>query len=301
MDVKQGRFGGIALVILIGLFWGLNWPAVKYILGEIPPWTLRAVGMSSGAVLLALLAIMLKQSLRLPRAERARLIVAGLLSILGFNVLTAFGQLHTQTSTAAIIAFTMPMWAAALSVLFLGERLNARRLGSLVLGMLGLALLVFEDVAGFIDRPLGPLFMLGAAISWAAGTVALKSRLWSIKPVAQAAWMLAVSSPPAILAAAAFEELGTFALPSAAVLAILAYHILFPMVICYVAWSIMVARLPASVAAMGTLLVPVVGVFSAALVLGDALSWQKLAALSLVLLSIVLTFAKMAKADTADP
>ncbi len=276
---------------MIGVFWGLNWPAVKFILGEVPPWSLRAVGLSSGAVLLAALALYFKQSLRPVKAERLPLLMAGLLSVLGFNVFTAFGQLHTQTSTAAIIAFTMPMWAAAFSALFLRERLTPRRIGSLVVGMLGLTLLVSEDVPGFLARPLGPVFMLCAAVSWAAGTVVLKSRIWSIKPVAQAAWMLGVSAPMAILAGLAFEYDGHAQIPSLAVIAVLGYHILFPMVICYVAWSILVGRLPASVAAMGTLLVPIVGVASAAAILGDALSWQKLCALALVLFSIGLTFA----------
>jgi len=278
---------------MIGVFWGLNWPAVKFILGEVPPWSLRAVGLSCGAVLLAALAVFFRQSLRPARAERLPLLAAGLLSVLGFNVLTAFGQLHTQTSTAAIIAFTMPMWAAAFSIPFLGERLTRRRFGSLVVGMAGLLLLISEDLSGFLDRPLGPAFMLGAAISWGAGTVVLKSRSWSIRPIAQAAWMLGVSAPPAIVASVLIEYDGHAVVPSLAVIITMVYHILLPMVICYAAWSLLVARLPASVAAMGTLLVPIVGVASAAVILGDALSLHKLGALALVLLSIGLTFANL--------
>jgi drug/metabolite transporter (DMT)-like permease len=226
-------------------------------------------------------------------------VLAGLLSVLGFNVLTAFGQLHTQTSTAAIIAFTMPMWAAILSTLFLHERLTPRRLGSLLLGLSGLVLLASEDLAGIVARPLGPLFMLGAAVSWAAGTVVLKSRVWSIRPIAQASWMLGVSAPVAIFAGVMTEYSGQVVIPSTAVIMTFAYHILFPMVICYAAWSILVARLPASVASMGTLLVPIVGVASSALILGDELSWQKTGALALVLLSITLTFATTNRSKVA--
>jgi len=291
--MNRRDLSGLVLVVLIGVFWGLNWPVVKLILSEIPPWTLRAVGMSLGAVLLAILAIMMKQSLYLPRAERLTLIIAGVLTVLGFNVMTAFGQLHTQTSTAAIIAFTMPMWAAAMSIMFLGEKLTVRRIASLAVGMSGLLVLVYEDVTSFVEQPLGPAFMLGAALSWAAGTVVLKSRIWSVKPVSQAAWMLGCSAVPGIIAAWVFEYDGNITLPSSPVIALLTYHILFPMVLCYAAWSVLVARLPASVAAMGTLLVPIVGVFSAGWFLGDELSWQKLTALALVLLSIVFTFARI--------
>jgi drug/metabolite transporter (DMT)-like permease len=286
------RFGDLTLVIIIGVFWGLNWPAVKFILTEIPPWSLRATGLSCGAILLAALAIYSGQSLRPARAERFPLIIAGLLSVLGFNVLTAFGQLHTQTSTAVIIAFTMPMWTAVLSIFFLGESLTWRRAAALVVGLSGMLLLVVDDLSGFIAQPLGPLYMLGAALSWAAGTVVLKSRTWSIKPIAQATWMLGVSAPLAILAGVLTEYEGQIGLPSTGVMVTMVYHILFPMVICYAAWSALVGRLPASVSAMGTLLVPVVGLTSATVLLGDALSWQKIAALTCVLLSIGLSFAK---------
>ncbi|MBT4016397.1 MAG: DMT family transporter [Alphaproteobacteria bacterium] len=294
------RFGDLTLVIIIGVFWGLNWPAVKFILSEIPPWSLRATGLSCGAILLAALAIYMGQSLRPARAERLPLVIAGLLSVLGFNILTAFGQLHTQTSTAVIIAFTMPMWTAVLSIFFLGERLTWRRASALAVGLAGLALLVSGDLSGFVSQPMGPLYMLGAAVSWAAGTVVLKSRTWSIKPIAQAAWMLGVSAPLAILAGFLTEYDGLPDLPSPAVLITMVYHILFPMVICYAAWSALVGRLPASVSAMGTLLVPVVGLTSATVLLGDALSWQKIVALTCVLLSIGLSFAKSNSPQNID-
>lgn len=297
--MSRDRRAALSLVLVMGVFWGLNWPAVKFTLSEIPPWTLRALGFGIGAIFLAMLARRARQSLTPARSERARLIVAGLLSVFGFNVLSAFGQLLTATTKAAIIAFTMPMWAAVFSVLFLAESLNGARVGSLVLGMLGLLVLVHEDVAGFLYAPLGPLFMLGAAVSWAAGTVVLKSREWSLAPIARAAWLVGCSAPPAVVIALIVDRPWTLDLPTAPVLLTLAYHIVFPMVICHAAWVSLVGRLPASTAAIGTLLIPVVGVFSAGLLLGDALTWQVLTALALVLLSIALTFAWSAERSAA--
>ena len=80
------------LVIALGVFWGLNWPSVKVLLKELPPWTLRSLGLGFGTIGLAALAIAMEQSLRPRREELMQLIVAGLLSILGFNMLPAFGQ-----------------------------------------------------------------------------------------------------------------------------------------------------------------------------------------------------------------
>ncbi len=290
--MSEHRYREVFLVLVIGVFWGLNWPAVKIVLAEIPPWTLRAIGFTLGAVLLAGLARLYGQPLLPERAQRWPLTVAGLLTVFGFNVLTAFGQLYTETSRAAIIAFTMPMWAAALSVLFLGERMTAVRAASLALGMLGLAALLQENVAALLRDPVGPLCMLGAALSWAAGTVALKRRAWTVRPVARAAWVVGCSAPPAIAAAFIAESPAQIPWPSATVLWTLAYHVLFPMVVCHAAWVSLVGGLPASVAAIGTLLIPVVGVFSAIVLLGEPLTASKLVALVLVLSSIALTFAR---------
>lgn len=278
--------GDLALVVLIGLFWGLNWPAVKILIGEIPPFTLRAIGFAAGAVVLFVLARGRAEAFMPQRAEWVQLVTASLLTMFGFNVLTAFGQLVMETSKAAIIAFTMPVWTALFAVLFLGERLGVARVLAIACGMSALAILIGEDLPAFLAAPKGALIMLGSAVSWAAGTVVLKDRTWSIGALALTAWMLAVSTPPAVVAALVFEQPWNLARLSPLVLATLVFYIALPMAFCYAAWIILVARLPASVAAIGTLLIPVVGVVSASALLGDALTWQRLAALALVLISI---------------
>ncbi len=289
-----------ALVIALGVFWGLNWPTVKVLLAIIPPFTLRAIGLTLGAVGLAVLAVAMRQSLAPARADLFPLAVAGILSILGFNVMAAFGQLMTETSSAVIVAFTMPMWAALFSVLYLGETLTPNRVLSLAIGMAGLAVLVHGDVAAFVARPAGPLCMLAAALSWAAGTVALKARRWSISPIARAAWLVGLSAPFAILAAILFEDWQTASDLTPSLGLVLAYHVVFPMIVCHAVWVSLVSRLPAYVAAIGSLLIPVVGVASAALFLGDRLTGSKLLALTLVLASVALTFWPAGASSRAD-
>ncbi|MEM9356017.1 MAG: DMT family transporter [Pseudomonadota bacterium] len=281
-----------ALVIALGVFWGLNWPSVKVLLTELPPWTLRSFGLGFGTIGLAALAMAMGQSLLPRREELMQLIIAGLLSILGFNILTAFGQLLTETSSAVIVAFTMPMWAALFSVMFLGEAFSKERGLALLVGMTGLGVLVYGDLAKFMTSPAGPLFMLGAALSWAAGTVVLKARDWSIGPIARATWMVGVSVPPTVLGAFLVETPMTQPALSWPIFWVLVYHIVFPMVVCHAVWVSLVGRLPASVAAIGSLLIPVVGVASSIVLLGDVATLSKLFALALVLVSVALTFAK---------
>ncbi len=282
--------GAIVLVITIGILWGLNWPAVKFILGFVPPWTFRALAFTLGGLLLAIIARGAGESLRVAAHERIELLVAGLLTVFGFNLLTAFGQLLTETSKAAIIAFTMPMWAAIMAAIFLGERFAVNRVASLLLGMTGLTVLIAGDFGHFISHPAGFLFMLGAAVSWAAGTVLLKATAWTTTPLARSAWLVGVAAIPAWAGAVLFERPWTLGIPDAPVLAVFAFHVAGPVALCYAAWVVLVARLPAATAAIGTLLIPVVGVLSSHVLLGDVLTWQKITALGLIVASVALTF-----------
>ena len=98
----------IVMVVIIGCLWGINWPAVKYMLGEIPPVTVRALAITFAGVLLAVIVRAHGQSLKPECRDIRMIVVTGILVIFGFNVLTAIGQTLTETSKAAIIAFTMP-------------------------------------------------------------------------------------------------------------------------------------------------------------------------------------------------
>ncbi|MEM7686723.1 MAG: DMT family transporter, partial [Pseudomonadota bacterium] len=248
----------LAAVVLIGLFWGLNWPAVKTLLSEIPPITIRAVSLSVAALLLGLWVWQRGDRLRPARGETWPLILAGLLTVFGFNILVTFGQILTETSRAAIIAYIMPALTAIFSVFFVGERLGPNRVLALVLAMTGVAVMASENLAFLIANPLGPLIMFGSAVSWALGIVATKARSWSIGPAGQAVWFLGASAVACWPLVAVFEPVPNLTRLSPTVLWVLAFHILGPMLLCYALWTTLVSRLPASVAAIATLLAPVV-------------------------------------------
>ena len=279
----------ILTVLLIGLLWGLNWPAVKFMLTAMPPITIRAIALTLAGILLAGLTRARGHRIRPQNAEWLPIIVTGLLVIFGFNVLTSFGQTLTETSKAAIIAFTMPAFTGLFAHLFLGEHLNLRTLTALMIGMAGLFVLASEDMTAFLASPAGPLIMLGAAISWALGTVALKARKWSLPPLSLTVWFFAASAAACWPLVLIFEPPWQQSWPPAPVLWTLVYHVIGPMVTCYALWTSLVGRISATVSAIATLMVPVVGVFSAIVLLGDPLTWQKPVSLAMILASIMMT------------
>jgi drug/metabolite transporter (DMT)-like permease len=271
------------------LFWGLNWPVVRVLLDHMGPWTLRAVGLSAGAAVLLLVTRLTGQSLRVPRGDRGRLLVAGLLNVAGFNLCAVFAQLSMPTSRAAILTFTMPLWAALFAWLALGERLDRLRLLSLATGALGLGVLSvpFWPVIQAGGLPFGLVYVLGAAICWAAGTVWLKAKPVTTPPLTTTAWQVVVAAIVCTGGLALFET-PRLDLSQPIVAAALAYHILLPQAASYVLWFTLIRSVPASTASLGTLLIPIFGVVGAVILLGDTPTPLDLLGLALILCAVAL-------------
>ncbi|RXT56100.1 EamA family transporter [Bosea sp. Tri-44] len=258
----------LLLVPLLGLLWGFNWPAVRISLTEIAPWTLRAGGMTFAGLALVAVALSRGVSLKVPTAHWPRLIVAGILSIAAFNILLAFAQLMAPTSRAAILTFTMPVWATLMAWPVLGERFDRPRLIGLGLGIAGLLCLGLPLIrAGQFSPGLG--LALLASISWALGTIVTKRWPVAAPTLAIAAWQLLIGGAAAGIGMLIFEGLPVPKALSPPVAAALTFHILGAQALAYFLWFTVIARLPAGIASLGTLMVPAVGALGSVLLLGE--------------------------------
>ncbi len=273
---------------LAALFWGFNWPAVKIVLDAMGPWTLRAVGLSLGAVLLALTTRLSGVSLAIPREHWRRVAVAGLFGVAGFNICAVFAQLSMPTSRAAILTFTMPLWAALFGWMFLDETLDRVRACALATGAAGLSILSvpFWPAIAAGDVPFGLIYVLGAAITWAVGTVYLKKFPVAAPPLAVTTWQVVVAAVACTIGLALFET-PRMDLSSPRVAAAFAYHVALPQSLSYALWFTLLRRVPATTASLGTLLVPIFGVIGAIVFLGDWPTPLDLIGFALILIAVV--------------
>ena len=273
---------------LAALFWGLNWPAVKIMLGGISPWTLRSVGLTMGGLLLAAVTVASRQSLAVPRQYWGQLITAGLLAIAGFNIFAVFAQLSMSASRAAILTYTMPLWSVLFARIVLGEPIDRLRGLAVGIGAAGLALLSLpfwaQMQAG--QFPIGLVYVMGAAISWALGTVYLKRCNIPGAPLALTTWQLLVGAVVTTAGMALFETPRLDLSPLVATM--LAYHIIFPQAVAYALWFGLIARVATSTVALGTLLVPIFGVLGAVVLLGERPSALDLVGFALILAAVLL-------------
>jgi drug/metabolite transporter (DMT)-like permease len=279
--VKQIPRTAWVLLLILALFWGVNWPIFKIAVNEAPVFWFRTVCAWGGATGLMLVAKASGQSVAVPRADWPRLALAGLLSIAGWNAFSGYGVQHLPAGRAAMLGYTMPLWLAILSVLWLKEKLDWRNWLGIALGMSGVLLLIGEDMAALTRAPVGTLCMLGAAISWAVGVALIKRRPFALSPTVQTAWMMVAGGFPTALLALVFESALPPPLRTKAWLAIV-YNVVVAGVVCYWAFYKLVTLVPASVAGIASLIVPVVGVLTGMMILGEVPAPSDWVALSLI-------------------
>ena len=233
--------------------------------------------------------------------ERPPLAVIAFFNITGWHLCVAYGLKLIQAGRGAIIAYTMPLWTVLFGRLLLGEQFTASRVTALGLGLAGMAVLLAPDFGAIWTAPAGALLIVSAAMSWAIGTVLTKARRWTVPTDVLTGWQLVLGSVPIVIGtavrwfmagSATLEHLGGV---SGAALLGTAYATFAGVIFCHWAWFRVVAILPAAVASIGTLGVPIVGLLTSALVLGEPVGASEIVALVLVLAGLGILIAGLAR------
>lgn len=283
----------------ITVFWGTNWVALKIALSEIPVWQYRALTCGVGGLALLGLARLGGHSLRVPTAAWRPLLLGAVFNVTGWHVLSAYGVRLLGSGEASVVSYTMPVWATLLGVFVLGERLTRRIVAALALSVVGILALLSNSLEALGAAPLGVLLMLSASVSWATGTIVQKRVAWPMPVIAVAGWQLLIGALPILLVAVMSEPYRLGQASDTALWALL-YTLLLPLIFCYYAWYKVVSLFPASIASIGTVLVPVVGMLSGALVLDEPLGWRKVTALLAVAVAIALVLSESSRSASAE-
>jgi drug/metabolite transporter (DMT)-like permease len=274
-------------VALLTLIWGCNWPVLKMGVAEIEPLTFRTITLPLSALGLFVVARLSGDSIKVPRKLWGKVVALALFNIALWNGLVLFGLQQLPAGRSAILAYTMPIWSVLFSLALLSEPLGWRRIAGMALGMLGMALLLGDDVRHLQRTPTAALLILGASIGWALGTVLLRKWKLPIPQNALSGWMMLLGSMPIALLAPLFAT-APLAMPSPSLWFALLYNILLAGTLAHWAWFTLARTLPVAVSSMSSLPVPIVGVFAGMLFLGERPGASEWTALALVVAAMVL-------------
>lgn len=285
-------------LVLLWLVWGTSWPAMRTVFLEMPVWQFRAVTCLLGGAALLAMATLAGGSIRLARGDWLPLTLASVFNMTIWHVTSGYGLTMIGAGHAAVVCYTMPIWTALLSAFFLKERLDARVFAALALGMGGVAVLASHDFAALGADPFGLVFVLAAAMSWAVGTILIKRRRWSAGINALAGWQLLMACVPIGLIALVTERL-TMHTASGAALVSAVYVLVVGVILGYALWFKVVSLFSATIASIGALVTPVIGMASSAVLLDEPIGWREAAALALVASAVALVIFRPAPAPAA--
>jgi O-acetylserine/cysteine efflux transporter len=273
----------LALVVII--VWGMNFVVIKVGLHEMPPMLL-------GALRFLLAAFPAVLFIKRPQIPLRWLLAYGLTISLGqFAFLFSAMSVGMPAGLASLVLQSHALFTLLFAVLLLGERFRLANLFGLLVAAGGL-LLIGSQGNGLMTLA-GFLLTLCAAAMWALGNIVTR-KLGKVNLVGLVVWGSLV--PPLPFFALSWLLEGPEVIESALrgftldTLLVLVYLAFGATILGYGLWSRLLSRYPASQVAPFSLLVPVVGLTSSALLLDERLSSLQLVGALLVMLGLLLNF-----------
>jgi drug/metabolite transporter (DMT)-like permease len=269
----------LPLVVLLTIVWGTNWGLFPLAVKEVSVWTFRAVSLLCSGALVLLIAHLRGLSLRVPPRERKPLAAAALSYLVIWNIASTYAAVLLPSGQAAVLGFTMPIWATVLSWVVLRERPSARLVLAVVLAAGGVGCLAYAARGAYASAPMGFVCGLGAGLGWAVGTLILKRAELSVPSIVSTGWQLLIAGVPIAIIALLIGPREPF-MPSWTTLIVIAYITIIPMSLGNVAWFAIATTLPASVSGLSAVMVPMVAMVTGALFLREPLGPLQLAAMA---------------------
>lgn len=270
------------LLALLILSWGLNWPVMKMSVREFPPLTFRSLSMIGGLAVIALAARMQGASLRVPPGKAMTVIKLAVPNMLIWHAFIILGVKLLSSGRAAILGYTMPVWAVLSGLAFFGDRIGGRALLGIVLAMAGAGLLLSSEFAAISGQPLGTVFALIAAAAWGFGTVLMKRTRLDMPTISLTFWMLALTTAVMLVLSVILEQ-SQWRMPNAIEWSGIVYNAAIIFGFAHVVWFRLARLLPPVVSSLSVMFIPVVGTFSGAWMLGETPQWQDYVAMLLIL------------------
>ena len=219
-----------------------------------------------------------------------------LLGIMG-NLLPFFlistGQKDVSSGIAGLLMAFMPLATMILAHYFVvGESLNRFKILGFLLGITGVAIVLWPSIVGVHSNLLSGLLILLATFSYAINTILVR-RLPSFNPIVSTAGVMIVSSI-AIVPLWLWQDLPWQQSYSMNAMLSVIWLGIGSTAIATIILFVVIATAGPTFLSYINYVIPVVAYFAGALILGEAIEWHSLAAMLLIILGIALTRKRVA-------
>lgn len=273
----------LLLALAVMAVWGTNFVVIKFALAHLPPLTLALLRFILAFLPLALV-------LPRPKASWGNMAAYGMLIGAGqFGVLFTAMRADITPGLASLVVQSQVFFTIGMAAWLSAERLAGYQIAGLLLASTGIAVIAFHTDGS--ATPLGLVLVLIAAASWAGGNMVSRAA-GPVNMLSYVVWSSLFAVPPLLIMALALEGWPAIAAgvqdADSATWGAVAWQSVGNTMFGYGAWGWLMARHPAGSVAPLALLVPVFGLGSSALLLGEPLQDWKLIAFALVMAGLTL-------------
>lgn len=290
----------LILLSLLTLFWGVNWPIMKFAVTNFPPLAFRSLSMIIALVVVFVYIRLSGEKLYVPKIDRQRVVSLTIGNMLIWHLCSIYAIKLLSSGRAAIIGYTMPVWALLASVIFFRGKLTWRGGLGVLFAMSATFLLAAEEFTAFLGQPIGLGIMMAAAISWGIGTAMMNHYKISISNAALTFWMMVITSCFLFVGTILFER-HHWRMPTNGEWAAIGFNGIVVFAFCHIVWFRIARKLPPVASSLSIMLIPVLGVFSGSWMLGEVIGAGDITALVLILLSMAAVLLPKKKSSKALP
>jgi drug/metabolite transporter (DMT)-like permease len=273
------------LLFFLTLFWGLNWPIMKIGVAAYPPITFRTLSMVGGLPVIWLAARWQGASLAIPAGQISTVARLAFPNMMIWHLFLILALKMLSSGRAAILGYTMPIWAVLFGLFFFGERLSRLAWCGIACALAGALLLLSSEFARIAGHPLGSILILIAAAGWGYGTVLMRRAHLTMPTISLTFWMLLLTTMMMLVAALLFER-DAWRAPHWVEWGAIAYNAVIVFGFAHVVWFGLARRLPPVASGLSVMMIPVVGVVAGVWMLGEQLHWPDYAAMALIVVAM---------------
>ena len=285
--IRSSRYLPFVALGILPFIWGYTWVPLKIGVEYCPPFTFAALRSLPGAIILLALTAALRHPVKLIAARYT--IPLGLLQTGGFIGLTIAALVTGGAGRTAILANTWQFWILLMAWPILDEKLHGSQWLSVCLALAGLVLIVEPwRLHGVVSA----LLALAGAVCWAAGAIVAKvlRRRHQVDVLSLTGWQTLFGSIPLILVAVFVEGKPPQWSPE------FTWAFLYALLLgtCFASflWLYVLREMPASIAGLGTMATPVIGLLASWAQLGEQPTPLELVGMAMILAGSAILFAR---------
>ena len=266
-----------SLLALLSVLWGGSFFFIGVAVRELPPLTIVLLRVTLAAIIL--LPLLRVYRIAFPKglsAWRPFFAIAALNNILPFSLIVT-GQTYVSSGLASILNATTPLFTVLVMAAAGDEKLHARRVAGVVLGLIGVAILHGQDLGFSSGQGFGILLCLAGAFSYGLSALYARRKLSDSPPLATATFQLVASSLMMMVIAGLFERPWQLPMPGVMTWLALLGLAALSTALAYIVFFQILRRSGSTNVMLVTLLIPVTAILLGWLALGESISFAEIA------------------------